>query len=111
MKDFWLEMQWQNDLAVPTTAPTLWVPQGYTAAVDGNPTHVDNGWVWEWTITPQPNGEIVDIPASYWTIAGNNVAQIIVASKCVPEPSTLALLASMGAVAFVGLGWKRRRAG
>ena len=112
MKEFWLEVQWQDDLNdPPNDPPVLWVPQGYTAAADGAPVHdvVNNGWVWEWTITPQPNREMVDIPSSFWNV-DNEVTKLIVASKCVPEPSMLALMASLGTLALVRLGWKRRMA-
>jgi hypothetical protein len=111
VKHFWLEVQWQNDLTAPPD-PLLWAAQGYTITGGANPVHVNNGYVWEWTITPQPNSEMLEFNTAFpWISANNHVTNIVVASKCVPEPSTLALLVSMGAVAFVGLGWKRRRVG
>lgn len=51
---------------------------------------------WTWTIEPQPPFEILELGNTVWAlhpIGGlNPVQKIEVASKCVPEPSTLLVL-------------------
>ena len=98
--------------AVPTTAPTLWVPQGYHGSRSWKPHSSGQRLGLGMDHRPlSPTARFVDIPAtSYWTqVAGNESAQIIVASKCVPEPSTLVIACLDGSTCFVRLGWKRTK--
>ncbi len=111
VEHLWFEVQWQSPPSTQPSAPTVWVPQGSLATVAGgtNPVQVENGYVWEWTIDPQPGQHLLEIPA---TFSWNQVTGIEIASSrtLVPEPSMLVLMGSMGTLALVRLGWKRKRA-
>jgi hypothetical protein len=104
LKHFWFQVEWST---VPTTIPKpiLWVPESSVVLVGSGETTEGNVSAWEWTIDPQPNSEVVQIPSSFpW----NNVTRIDVASRCVPEPSTLVLAVVGGVVAFgAGRRWRR----
>ena len=50
---------------------------------------------WRWTIRPQPPFEILNLTNAPWNfgnLAAHGIAYIRVASRCVPEPTTLGLL-------------------
>lgn len=105
LKHFWFQVTWST---VPDTIPkpVLWVPESSVVLVGSGATTVDNVTTWEWTIDPQPNSEVVQISSTFpWS----NVTRIDVASKSVPEPSTLVLAAVGGVVAF-GVGRRRKKA-
>ncbi len=104
VKELWLQVQWGAGSTVPPN-PIVWTAQGFTVAGGTNPTHVDNTYVWEWTITPQPGAEVFQIPASFpWA----DVTGIDIATKCVPEPSTIVGLVTSGLFGLI-LVWRRRK--
>jgi hypothetical protein len=108
VKELWLEVQYEPGSPAPTNNPVVWAAQGFTVAGGTNPAFYpdSNTYVWAWTITPQPGSEIFDFAPSFsWA----GVTGIDIASKCVPEPSTLVGLVTCGLLGLV-LAWRRRKA-
>ena len=104
----WLQVQWQAAPPVPPNS-LLWIPQGFAATGGGNPQQYQQQntytYVWEWTITPQPGSEVIDIPATFpWS----GVMGIDVAAQTVPEPSAIIGLTSAGLVGLATI-WRRRK--
>jgi hypothetical protein len=84
---------------LPTTAPEITVsdPSGANL-VGGGPTinPSNKSLTWHWTIFPQPASEIIKFPGWYGYDMLQNMIKMEVATYCVPEPVTLALLAIAG---------------
>ena len=106
IKLLWLAVTWAQDPGLPPD-PTAWAPQGFTITGGTDPVSMANGgytYLWQWVIVPQPDSELIQFPSAFpW---GAGVSGVAVASKCVPEPSTLVGLGSMG---LWGLFLLRRR--
>jgi hypothetical protein len=103
VKTLWFQVEVEPGTTIQTN-PLAWAAQGFTVTGGTSPTVVNNTYVWQWTITPQPANEFLQISASFpWS----HVRGIDVASKCVPEPSTL-ILAGCGLVGLI-LVWRRRQ--
>jgi hypothetical protein len=103
VKHLWFQVEVDPGTTIQTN-PLAWASQGFTVTGGTNPTHIGNAYVWEWTISPQPPNEFLQISASFpWS----HVHGIDVASKCVPEPSTL-ILGGCGLVGLI-LVWRRRQ--
>ena len=106
VKKCWLQVEWNDTNPVLPLNPIMWTSQGFTVTGGTNPSQLGNAYVWEWTITPQPGSEMIQIPASFpWA----DVVKISVASNCVPEPSTIMILGSLGLFGLL-LVWRRRKA-
>jgi hypothetical protein len=107
VKYLWLQVEWDNQPQLPPN-PVAWAPQDFSVTGGTNPTFIANGhptYVWQWVITPQPKAEFIEFPLTFpW----NGVVGIDVATRCVPEPSVLVGLGSMGLVGLFLL-WRRRR--
>jgi hypothetical protein len=106
VKDVWLQVQWEPSIVVVPVNPVVWVPQGFTAAGGTNPIQSNNTYIWNWTITPQPGQEVLQFQVSFpWT----GVTGMDVATRCVPEPSTIVGLVTSGLFGLL-LVWQRRKA-
>jgi hypothetical protein len=107
VKTLWFQVEVEPGTTIDVD-PLAWASQGFTVTGGTDPTRVEEAghtyYVWEWTITPQPDSEFLQISNLFpWS----NVIGIDVATKCVPEPSTL-ILAGCGLFGLI-LVWRRRQ--
>jgi hypothetical protein len=114
-KQFWFEIDWVSPTGlIPPDAElntiTARTADGYRVVADGWSKNANtNSVTWQWTITPQPAYEEVLVPAALMAVYGPNVARIDVASRCVPEPTTvISLVSGLVAVGLVCLRRARR---
>lgn len=96
-KNLYLELEYA---VLPTSPPVIGVSDPATGVtlVGGSPTSnsVTKSWTWHWIIVPQPPYEIIRFPGWYGYDMLQGLTKMEVATYCVPEPVTLALLAIAG---------------
>jgi hypothetical protein len=104
-KTVWLEVDYVSQTYFPTNPIIL---SSQLGAIISSPTITTNSasLTWMWTIDPQPAWEMIAFPdASYINLTGIN--RIDIATRCIPEPSTMVLV-SLG---LAGLAFATHRRG
>jgi len=97
-----------------TTDPLLFQVLALVGAPGANGTGPGTGWLsgiaaYSTSTTYASSNEILVIPASSGNSSGNPLQyQVLVGVLATPEPSTFAI-AGLGALGFLGYGWKRRK--
>ncbi len=102
-KDVWTQITWEP--TVTGQAAPLVVVNGIQSAPVTTTPSGNGSWfqsVYDTTLVPNPAFEDVIITGSY------QLGEVIVDTQCVPEPSSLALLA-MGAISLLPYAWRKRR--
>lgn len=103
-KLFWLQIDWSE---LPTTFPEPQLTTEQEILITGGnhtPNPGDSGFTWQWELRPQPAWENINFGSAFpWA----NVTNIEVASRCVPEPSSLVL--SLIGAGVLGCVWWRKR--
>ena len=101
-KEVWTQITWQPEFT-GEPAPVVVVNGIQSAPVTTYPSGI-GGWfqsVYDTTLPYNPSFEDVIVTGSY------DLGEIVVDTRCVPEPSSLVLLA-MGAFGLAAFVWRRR---
>jgi hypothetical protein len=100
-KDVWTQLTWWSGQTGIT--PSVFVDGHESQLIETVPTH--DGWMqstWYYVLPYNPPVETVHVTGLV------NVGELVVDTICIPEPSSLALLA-MGALGLAAFVWRRRR--
>jgi hypothetical protein len=108
-KRIWVQLTWQSQQGAlipnPIVEETQWGNAGITTLIEtdqllGNPFWKHS--TYEIVLPFNPNHEVVKISGDI------NVSELVIDTRCVPEPGTLMLLvtAGLGALCYA---WRRRR--
>ena len=101
-KDVWTQITWQPN---GTNAAPVVMVNGIASAPFTTYSVGNGGWfqsVYQTTLAFNPQYEDVIITGSYY------VGEVVVDTICIPEPSSLALLA-VGAISLLPYAWRKRR--
>ncbi len=101
-KDVWTQITWEPNGT--NEAPVVMV-NGIASESFTNYSIGDGGWfqsVYQTHLAYNPQYEDVVITGSY------DLGEVVVDTQCIPEPSSLALLA-MGAISLLPYAWRKRR--
>jgi hypothetical protein len=105
-KDVLVQLTWQSSWGkkptVTATNPAGVVTDGSTVVLDANWSHSTYSVYYP----ENPDSEVIKIGNSAGTIY---LDQMVFDTRCVPEPSILAML-GIGAIGLLGYRWRRRRA-
>lgn len=109
VKDVWTQVTWLGGVSNETPVVSVVVNgHQYASSLVESQTEGTGSWIdsaYETVLPFNPTNEIVDVTGS---LPGLNVGEVVIDTQCIPEPSSLALLA-LGSLSLLPYASRKRR--